>query len=300
MSFCFTTVVSADQYSFFIPTFVYSAKRAYPDCGIKIFVRGLLPEPVKKLLAKMKSLRICANNNWSVIENQFTKYPDGVSICNTLRHLIPAKRFLGYDYVYVTDIDFIILPHKVSIEAYFAQRIQETGLPYASFRGPYNAPKRPGINGTGWKGDFVRIADGTLMLKNPEWFNKTKKMRGKYRELVKAGRSDGIDPERPASYREYNEVMLFRIARGSGLKTPTVRYKFVNGKGYNRLYRDIHIGDFRYNRRYRKKKMRRYIPFENVLNFRALEKEPAWQKICSEMEQAGHIRKIFKSMRHYM
>jgi len=164
MNVCITTVVSADRYAFYIPTFVYTAKRAYPEYGVKIYIRGKLPKPVKKILVEMKSLAVCPNNNWSVIEDQFLNFPHGISICNTLRHLIPSKNFEGYDYVYITDIDFLFFRHKITMGAYFARRMQEMKLPYASFRGPSNTPRRPGINGNGWKGDFVRIADGTLRV----------------------------------------------------------------------------------------------------------------------------------------
>lgn len=299
MKVCMTTVVSADRYSYYIPSFVYTAKRAYPEYCVKIFVRGKLNKKIKSLLEDMKKLRMC-DTNWFIYEDQFLEFPNRVSICNTLRHLLPAKHFAGFDYVYITDIDFIIFRHTPTIGAYFAKRIKETKQPYASFRGPYAAPRRPHITPSGWRGHFVRIADGTLMLKTPEWFSRTKTLRAKYKKLVLSGECDNYDREVPASYREYNEVMLYRICIGSKLKTPAIKRKFINGKAYNCLYRDIHVGDFRYRRQYQKAKMKRYIPSTNVKNFLILEQEEAWLKICKVIETDKSIRNVFLRMRKYM
>ncbi len=297
MSTCLTTVVSADDFQYYIPMFIYTAKRAYPDYGVKIFLRGKINKQVRGILNDMKKLRMC-NTDFQILENQFLDYPNRTSICNTLRHLLPEEQFKGFDFVYITDIDFLIFKHEPSLERYFHKRMSETGLPYASFRGPYTRPRRFKINKIGWRRSFTRIADGTLMLKNPQWFKKTKDARAIYNRIVKKGTSDRFDNHKAASYREYNEVMLYRICLMSKLRTPKRRNKFANGKRYNRLYRDIHLGDFKFNRGSSIKRMTSYMKKENVANFIELEKDEAWLKISKVCEQNKVIKNMLKKLRH--
>jgi len=291
---CIATVVSADDYQTYIPIFIYTVKRAYPEYYIKIFLRGKLNDKIRGMLDTMKKCKYC-DLGWEIKEKSLMEYPALVSTCNTLRHLLPEKEFKDFDYVYITDIDFIVFRHDPTLLEYFAQRIKKTKLPYASSRGPYQYPRRHHINGGGWKGNFTRISDGMLMLKVPEWFNQTEKARHKYEKLLRVGRPDGIDPHQPASYREYNEVMLYRICKQSKLETPKTKNKFVDGHGFKKLYRDIHLGDFKFNKR---NKEYRWIKPENFFNFEALQKDEIWQKICSELEGTIAGRMVKKTVEY--
>lgn len=100
MKFCISTVVSADKYQWFIPLFSLSARKAYPECGLKVFVKG-------KLDPELKSKKRMFGDP-SLFENQFLGVPDRRSTCNALRHLINPKHYKGYNYIYPTDVDFII------------------------------------------------------------------------------------------------------------------------------------------------------------------------------------------------
>lgn len=284
-----STVVSADYYAYYIPLFIYSLKRAYPDYGIKIFLRGKLNEDVQEALKLIEG-------DYDIYEDSFLTYPTRVSTCNTLRHLLPPKRFKDYDYLYITDIDFIFFPHDPTVGRYFQKRIQEGKQPYASFRGPLSRPRRPEINHNGWRGNFQRIADGTLMLKIPKWFDRIYVQRKKYKNLAKKSKHDNYDHYKPCSYREYNEVMLYRMVKNSGMKTPDKKNKFITGKPYNKLYRDIHLGDFKFERR----KIRKYIHYKNVKAFKRLQKDPIWKKICEICERNKKIRQNMGRLRKYV
>ena len=299
MKVCLTTVVSDDLFQYYIPLFVYTAKKAYPNYGVKIFLRGRLNKHVRKLLNDMKKLRMC-NPHFQVYEDYFLKYPKRISICNTLRHLLPADKFEKYDYLYITDIDFLIFRHEPTLGRYFQKRIEKTKLPYASFRGPYTRPRRPQITPAGWKGKYSRIADGTLMLKIPQWFNKTRGARNVYNRIVKKGRNDEFDFHPAASYREYNEVMLYRICVMSGIKTPKKKNRFVNGERYDRNYRDIHLGDFKFRRGSNPKRMDSLITKENIKHFKDLEKDETWLKISKVCEQNKTIKSMLGKLRHYV
>jgi len=290
MRVCVATVCSADSFQYFIPVFIYSLKKAYPDYGIKIFLRGWLNSDVKEALKLVEG-------DYDIYEGSFSNYPTHVSTCNTLRHLLPANRFKNFDLLYITDIDFIFFQHKPSLGRYFQKRIEETGEPYATFKGPGRTPHR---FKNGWTGIFTRIADGTLMLKIPEWFEKTYTQRKKYKNLVMKDKTDGYDHHRPCTYREYNEVMLYRMIKNSGMKTPLHRRKFIGGKDYNVLYRNIHLGDFKYNRGNSRHRMKKFMHYKNAKAFKKLQKDEAWLKLCEICERNKMVRASMKRLRYYV
>ena len=116
--------------------------------------------------------------------------------------------------------------------------------PCAVLRGAIKKPSRPKITAI-WDWDFTRIAGGHIMLKNPEWFEKTAAARILYRSILLSGTHDEFDNHPSCSYREYDEVMFYRICKKSGIEMPTEKNCFLNGKYFNAKYRDIHLGDFK-------------------------------------------------------
>lgn len=237
-----------------------------------VFVKGKLSPKLMAALAKLRRLPVC-EAGWSVRPNAFKKYPDGVSMCNALRHVMPEKAFAGYRYVYITDIDFIAFRHKKTHLDYFKIEMDKSKQPYAGFRGPVRGFRRRGVTVLGWTGAFTRISSGNLMLKGPQWFKKTRSARRKYAAILKRRRQDPNDRIRPASYREYDEVMLYRICAASKLKTPKREGCTLSNKPFNRRYRDIHLGDFKFKKRLRKKGL---IHKDNIKAFKELQDDQGW------------------------
>jgi len=296
---CVTTVCSDDSMSYFIPLFIYTWTRAYPEYDVKVYVRGKLRDNVRGILDGMRERKL-GGDSWEVVEDVFTGYPNEVSVCNSCRHLLSAARFKKYKYVYVTDIDFLAFRHHPSHMAYYARVMRRSGVPYAGFRGPYRKPHRPSISANGWKGWYTRVAGGTFMLKSPEWFQKTMNMRKHYKRLGKRHKKDGKDRHYFASYREYDEVMLYRIIRGSGMKTPKKKNCFPSGQVYNRNYRDIHLGDFTKSRGKKTGKMSTLITNENIKAYWALQREEAWQWVLGECTKNKRIKNAISHMHSHI
>ena len=292
MSFkvCFSSVCTDDSYQFFVPLFVYTVKRAYPDAGVKVFIKG------KAKPAVQEALKLIPWGGWEVKEDCFKSYHKKPYVTNCLRFLVNEKEYKGYDYVFIKDIDFLIFNHKVSHLDYFKNAMGK--LPYFGVRGPYRHPRRYNINRIGWKGDFTRIAGGSFVFKNPEWFEKTREMQKMYRKCIKENTSDGIDSYTPASYREYDEVMLYRIVKKAGLPTPTRKNKDIYKKHSPKLYRDIHLGDFT-KKKHNKKRLAKRVAIENIKQFVKLEKDPIWFKIREKVGIHGKIRENLRRVRKY-
>lgn len=282
---CFSTVCSSNHYSYFIPTFLYSIKRAYPNVGVKVFVKGKLKDDVRECLDKLRKDKLI-DGDWEVKDDYFKKFPMRVSTCNSLRFLLPKDYFAGYDYVFIRDIDFIVLPHKVSHMGHFIKRMKSVSACMFGARGPYHFPSRPEINGKGWAGKYSRVGGGLVILKSPEWFDKTKGAVKHYRTCLKSSTGDGIDKHVAGSYREYDEVMLYRICKKSHIGTPSKKGRGVDGKGVSNTYRDIHLGDFA---KWGFSKIKRKISVETVRQYMLLEKDPVWQMV---KEAAGKNKKV--------
>jgi len=287
---CFSSVCTADSYSYYIPLFIYTTKKAYPNATVKVFVKGKLKNDIKE------ALKLIPYKGWEVLESCFASYPNKPFITNCLRFLIDERYYKGYDYVFVKDIDFLIFPHKVSHYKYFSRRIKN--LPYFGAKGPYRRPRRYHINRGGWKGNFTRVAGGSFSFKNPAWFRKTGKILKEYRRYLKHNEHDKYDSHPPGSYRECDEVMLFRIIKKSGLPTPRRKNKNVYGKRAPKTYRDIHLGDFG-KARHSYRRISKRLTLENVKKYAILEKDPIWRKLRKKMRTSARVREAIRRLRKY-
>ena len=288
---CFSSVCTGDSYSYYIPLFVYTVKRAYPDAGVKVFVTGKLNDDIHE------ALKLIPYDGWEVKEDCFKSYPNKSHMTNCLRFLVDEKEYKGYSYVFVKDIDFLIFSHKTSHYQYFKKQIGK--LPYFGARGPHRRPRRYNINGSGWKCKYTRVAGGSFSFKNPAWFEKTKKAQKEYRHSFKHNLHDRYDSHKPASYREYDEVMLYRIIKLSGLKVPTRKNKNALGKRAPKKYRDMHLGDFN-KKKHNKKRVSKRITIENVRNFAKLERDPVWIEIRKRMRTSSRVRESLRRARKYV
>ena len=88
-----------EDYQDFIPLFVYSTLKNNPDIGIKIFLKEELKDYNRKTLEEV------ATNKVQVIENYSIPGPR-IKLSGT-RFLIPERDLSEFDYVYLSDIDFV-------------------------------------------------------------------------------------------------------------------------------------------------------------------------------------------------
>jgi len=267
---CITTVVSGNKYQDFIPLFVYSINRYYPEVDIHIFIKGSLNKKVKDQIKDMSC---------KIHDKCFEEYIDLPSMSNSLRFLVPSSIFMGYTSTYITDIDFIFFRQEKPYYKYFMDVVLKSGQPYAAVAGAPRFPKRPHVTPS-WSGKFLRTAAGSVLL-TPEWFRKTKRARNIYREILRGERSEKIDNILPASYREYDEVMFCRLCREAGLKVPSgKKYTFLTGKSINSKYRHIHLGDFKFKKRYSSmSKMKRILHSKNVRQYDKMKEDPKWLEL---------------------
>jgi len=134
---CFAPFVFTDyRYLFFdyrnyIPFYVYSILRSYPDSYVKIFVKKRLK---KKQKLALSFLRDNLSTSFEVKENYFNNIPysknNKKSRC--LRWLLPYKEFEQFENVYMGDVDFLIIKENPSLLDSHLQHCKEINLPYSN------------------------------------------------------------------------------------------------------------------------------------------------------------------------
>jgi len=110
-----TTVDKA--YQAYIPLFVHCIRTAYPtsDYHIKLFLRDPCPYDVDAELVPM-----------------FENFPRYKYNTIALRFVVPPENYEGYDYIYVTDIDMLMMWENVPFDLFHEQEMMKTGLCYSN------------------------------------------------------------------------------------------------------------------------------------------------------------------------
>lgn len=276
---CVASFGGGTRFAQIVPLYIYSAKTAYPNAAVKVFWHGVLPKNVADMLSEIREFT-GLDQNWNVKERCFEEIPARASTCNSLRLLLPQKDFKEYRNIYITDLDMIIVAQKISHWEYYRDAMESCRSCFAAVGGAKLKPKRPEINGGSWDSDFTRINNTMFMIRNPEWFDKTKAAREFYYKCLRNSRPDGIDTHVPMSYREYDEVMHYRILKASGLAVPMKKFRFSDDRAFDMRYRDIHLGDFIHENRYNKfGKMSALIKKSTLRSYLKLKKTMYWQLI---------------------
>ena len=127
-SICITSYVFG-SYQSYIPYFVYSIGRAYPDYFAKIYVEGDLFPEVSSL---MNRIRQGGYSNFEIIRSE--GFPDHTQIRHNLkvdlrtfyRYIIPPSELDKFDYVYVGDVDMFILKETPSLLGFHKERVNDS------------------------------------------------------------------------------------------------------------------------------------------------------------------------------
>ena len=200
MSVCITTVVD-QKYSAYIPMFAWCCKTVYPSYHIRIFVVGEYKERIK---------------NADIIP-LFNDFPTTPYNAIALRFVVPPEYYREFDYVYITDIDIMIMPERVELADFHKAEMVASGLPYSnSTRNVHHYLGNKSLTG--------------LHFATRKWFEQTENERQRYYSLLQKGLV--------GNYREYDGVMLHRMCERSELKLP-------NKYNLKKRHHGIHLGNFR-------------------------------------------------------
>jgi MoaA/NifB/PqqE/SkfB family radical SAM enzyme len=240
------------EYEWYIPLFARSMTLANPKQNVEVNVIGGVDKNVMELIEneniKLFNLEAPASGKYATA---------------SLRFLIPPKQKVFTHYL-ISDIDMLFMPENSTIIDQHCKHMEKNGtVCYENWISQYidGDPRMPGVH-------FI----------THEWFEKTENARKiELNKLIEHGANDQY---------YYDEVMLGRIVRDSGLKLPPQVAKLWRHHG-------IHLGDWRINM----DRKGRDIP-QNVfqkMHIQTLlndEKFIAYSNICSE--HIPFISKVIK------
>lgn len=130
---CIATYVFGKKYQGFIPIYIYSIMKNYPEYDIRIYVDKVLSLNVRKqldLLPNKNKFKIIENyNNVLKINNNFKK---NEQILRSLRWLIYDEAFNNYDSIYIGDIDIFICKEDMGIYEQHIKHAEYLKLPYSN------------------------------------------------------------------------------------------------------------------------------------------------------------------------
>ena len=123
---CFSTVVN-EAYQEYIPLFVLYALRAYPQSEVLIHFQGSLHPIVSECLESLES-----EGRFHIEPILVEIPPENVQALKALRYLIYADSFADFEYVYIGDIDLVIVAEEVDLVSHHAAQCAASGLPYSN------------------------------------------------------------------------------------------------------------------------------------------------------------------------
>ena len=264
MKLCISTFVSKEYYHQYIPFYIYSIKKTYPDYFVKIFVKEKLDRRAMnniKLIESAKDSEITLKG-FEVIEDFFSVFPNDANgnIAKGLRWCLPGSLFKGFEYVYIGDIDVFVLPERKDLLSFHLDQALYFKLPYSNCIRPENPYRMSGLH-------FV----------SEEYFKIVEDTQKRFIEYIL---SSGLKNFRnPYSGHQDNEYMLFRLIIESGLKLP---YPPV----WDRPKHGIHTGEARIEGRMREVFLRPddYEFFRELVQF-YLYDEVFWEMIENSSDQ---------------
>ena len=124
---CITTYVFGDKYKNYIPLFIYSIKKNYPEYGVVVFCKGNLSNSIKKQLEKIQVL-----GDFKIVENKFDDVNHDVPRGASLRWLLWDEKFIEYDSIYIADIDIFYCKEDIGIYEQHKQHSKLINKPFSN------------------------------------------------------------------------------------------------------------------------------------------------------------------------
>ena len=133
---CLTAYAFGD-YAEYAPLLAFSTLWSYPEYAVKFFFNGPIPDNVHEALDYLRT-QISPNIRWKdnyklptqLSTQHMAKEVQQAGKC--VRWLIPGEEFSGYEYVYMADIDFIIIPEQPSMLTVHKDLMTRWHVPYSN------------------------------------------------------------------------------------------------------------------------------------------------------------------------
>ncbi|MDC8000096.1 hypothetical protein POV26_03540 [Aequorivita todarodis] len=160
-SLCFSSFVFG-SYTKYIPYYIFSINKNYPDAFIKIFVYQHIDSKVKEAIKIMSDHKI---TNFEIIPLEknileFTSYKIKGGGGKLIRWLVDSSYFKEFNYVYIGDIDILFLKEKQALLKFHTEQLKSLNVPFSN---------KVRIDE---KGNYTNRLTGLHFFKTKEYFEK--------------------------------------------------------------------------------------------------------------------------------
>jgi hypothetical protein len=260
---CITTFVFG-HYEEYIPLFVYSILRAYPDYYPLIFTQGPLGESVRQRLNLL-----CDLGRFRVQENYLGALRWRSYKGSAVRWLLYDGEFADCEAVYAGDVDMLVMPETPKLHEQHNIHCEVLGLPYSNIlrpprvthvrKDPVGIARR--LTRFGPKNTFRALAQSEIRLerlsglhyvRTDEYYRAVLPKMLEFMGLLGAGRGITVLPADKYLNGFSDEAFLFDLIRESGLDLPPevdygphlLEYRNYRSVGF-RPHHGIHLAIFR-------------------------------------------------------
>lgn len=192
---CITTYVTGD-YQNFIPLYIFSILKSYPNYFPLIFCGEKIKPNIRKSLKILKKI-----GSFKIIENYLKEIPHVYP--QTKRWFIYSKELENFRYIYIGDVDIFIVSENIPLLEQHIIHCKKLNLCYSNI-----------IRDNG--GIFFKMT-GLHFVETKRYFKKMKPVIKKYKKKKSEELFNGVIAG--------NEMVLLNMIKESGLDTPPlIRY----------------------------------------------------------------------------
>ncbi|GGZ81053.1 hypothetical protein [Algibacter mikhailovii] len=113
------------SYQKYIPSYIYFINLNYPEADILIFYQNEIDSKIKEAIVNL--------SNYKLFENVFPEHNNikggGPKL---LRWVLPEEYFRDYKYIYIGDVDILILDENKSLFDFHKQQMKDFNLPFSN------------------------------------------------------------------------------------------------------------------------------------------------------------------------
>lgn len=259
---CITSFVFGPKYVEYIPIYIYSILKSYPDYYPLIFYHAKLSEKIKYQLGCLKEI-----GNFHVVENYCSDNKMTRMKAAALRYFTYHESFNLFSAIYVGDVDLLIVKEKPGIFEQHMNHCSTIDLPYSNIVREYYEKKidlpllfkrfyENGIYSVIFsifrKSYKVSKLSGLHFFQTQEYFQKTQSLSDKYLDIILCRSIKNKWKTRSHSEGFNDECLLYDFIKEADLGFPSgyqygphlLDYRRFNESGF-RPHHGIHLGIFR-------------------------------------------------------
>lgn len=131
---CFVAFVIGEKYQAFIPLYIYSILKSYPNYSVAVFCDLVVKKEIKeslKIMSDMGDYQVIEEYSFGLTHEQKLNNTDGA--IRSIRWLFYDPMFDEYEYLYMGDIDIFICKEREDLLIQHIKHSKVLGLPYSNY-----------------------------------------------------------------------------------------------------------------------------------------------------------------------